>query len=73
MCISSITAVGARFLYEAVSYVPYKLTTVCYAETNERIYAWSMGLVELFSLFRERVYVLGSGSVIICVIYNHVN
>ena len=44
-----------RFLYEAISYVPYKFTTVCYAETNERIYAWSMGLVELFSLFRERV------------------
>ena len=56
MCISNISAVGARFLYKAVSYVPYKLTTVCYAETNECTYAWSMGLVEVFSLFRQRVY-----------------
>ena len=34
--------------------LPY--STVCYAETNECIYAWSLGLVALFTLFCERVY-----------------
>ena len=42
---------SARFLYKAVSYVPYKHVM----RRLMNVSAWSMGLAELFSLFRERL------------------